>query len=87
MGKGLEKDPVVKELVLLAGDVQLGQLQALLSTHVLGVGGAGGKWRALGTRWGEGRSPIPAPGPQDGHGSISGEGGDKALLTCSKSPM
>lgn len=70
MGDGLEEDPVVKELILLARDVQLGQLQALLGTHVLGWVGEGGRvlgpGREGGTppwgqapsrrRWGRGRS-------------------------------
>lgn len=38
MGDGLEEDRIVEELVLLAGDIQLGQLQAPLGTHVLGEG-------------------------------------------------
>lgn len=61
MGKGLEKDPVVKELVLLACDVQLGQLQAPLGTHVLGVGrgGVAGSW----DRAGSGGQPHPRARP------------------------
>jgi len=47
MANGLEEDPVVEELILLAYNVQLRQLQALLSTHILA--GCGVERLALGT--------------------------------------
>lgn len=40
MGDGLEEDPVVEEPGLLAVNIELGQLQALLGTQVL----RGGFW-------------------------------------------
>lgn len=51
VAEGLEKDPVVEELVPLACGVQLGQLQAPLRTHVLGwgMGEAAGSWDQVGS--------------------------------------
>lgn len=43
MGNGLEEDPVVEEPVLLAVDVELRQLQALLGAQVL----RGGFWGSV----------------------------------------
>lgn len=69
MGKGLDKDPVVKELVLLASDIQLGQLQAPLGTYVLGVGRGrvAGSWDLVGS----GVSPTPS--------ALAGEGGHRSV--------
>lgn len=88
MGEGLEKDPVVKELVLLACGVQLGQLQAPLGTHVLGRG-VGGSGRLLGPGREWGTAPPSTRPPEDAECRANPgrrrQGPD--LLTCSKRPM
>ena len=59
MGDGLQDDPVVEELILLACDVQLWQLKAPLCTHIL-ASSQWGSW-LLGP---EGDGPYPTQAPE-----------------------